>query len=168
LESATQANRHRFAGGYESKLWLFGGYDDDLDGHSSAILEFDVITSTWRPIETKLLGDDRDVLCEGVGCGPPGRSRADWVGRVLQHGAFRDKIYLSGGWDRKVHSNELYELDVGTRCWARVRHDARREWSQHRMVIHNDRLYIVAGFDATAVTATDEILVYRLKSKTLV
>jgi hypothetical protein len=31
-----------------------------------------------------MIDDDGDVACEGVGCGPPGRSRADWVGRVVQ------------------------------------------------------------------------------------
>jgi len=124
-------------------LYVFAGYGGKEKRYLNDLCMFNFATETWTVI-------DRTP--------PSPRSRM----RIVE---FKNKLYIYGGWNKSEHFNNLFQFDIERNRWNEVRldlHPLEGKIGQHSMVVHNNILYIFAGYNSATRSSTNDLYAYRL------
>lgn len=111
---------------YNDCMYLFGGYDESRPARSdNDLYQYHFKTDTWEVVK-----------CRGIL--PCGRSRAAAV--------VRDNfMYIVGGWDRVVHFDDSYRLDLDKFIWYQERNDLNMKIAQQSCVVLEDWMIMYGG-----------------------
>jgi len=133
---------------YKDNMYLFGGFDEERTARSyNELYQYDFKTNTWEMIN-----------CRGKI--PCGRSRA---GVTIQN----NHMYIIGGWDRIVHFDDVYKLDLDKFIWYNERNDMNRKIAQQSCITMEDWMVMYGGkinkdTNAKEMTASNDLLITRL------
>jgi len=133
---------------YGDHMYLFGGFDESRPARTdNELYRYSFKTDTWDLIKCR-------------GSIPCGRSRAAAVVR-------ENYMYIIGGWDRVIHFEDSYRLDLDKYIWYQEKSDLNMKIAQQSCVVMEDWMIMYGGKtykDAVCqeMTASSDLLITRL------
>lgn len=111
---------------YEDSMFLFGGYDESRPARSdNELYRYQFKTNTWETLK-----------CHGSI--PCGRSRAAAVVK-------NNFMYIIGGWDRVIHFDDSYRLDLEKFIWYKEKTDLNMKIAQQSCIVMEDWMIMYGG-----------------------
>jgi len=133
---------------YKDFMYLFGGYDESRPARSdNELYRYHFKTDTWELIK-----------CRGTI--PNGRSRAAAI--------VKDNfMYIIGGWDRVVHFDDSFRLDLDKFTWYQERIDLNMKIAQQSCVVMEDWMVMYGGktykdINSQEMAPSSDLLITRL------
>jgi len=134
---------------YKDYMYLIGGFDESRPAREdNDLYRYNFKTDTWEIIKCR-------------GNLPCGRSRAATVIR-------NNYLYIIGGWDRVVHFDDQYRLDLDKFIWYKDNTDLNTKIAQQTCVIVEDWMVMYGGktykdtHSKCEMTASKDLLITRL------